>query len=128
MDAESLTQIEQIVTTALSGREGTRRQETEPPAATLRHGLSESLGAFAASFREMLDEKMDEFMRHDKERAEELCHRLDLVLESQRGLHTDMDRLEATVDQEFHEAQALIRSMIDQSNPQSKTQSRTNPT
>ena len=82
----------------------------------------------STSFRERFDEKMDELKRHDRARTEELCRKLDLVIESQRGLHEDMDHLAASIDREFRKTQALIRSMMGQSNPQSITQPRTNPT
>lgn len=102
MDAESLAQIEQIV----RGSEGRLRQE-----------FGESIGTLTILFKRELAEKIEEWNRHNSAYAEELCRKLDLMIEGERDLHEDMDRLKTTIDQEFHKTQALIRSMMGQSNP-----------
>ena len=116
MDAESLAQIEQIVATAVSGAEARFRNETGTLTASPQQGLGESMGALATSFRKELAEKIEDLKRHNRAYAEDLCRKLDLVIDGQRGLHADLDHLAATIDRAFRETQALIRSMMGQSN------------
>ena len=104
MDVESLAQIERLV----SGSDGHLRQE---------------FGERTILVQRELAEKREELNRHNSAYAEELCRKLDILLGSQQGFHEDMDRLEATINRHCGKAQALARSMMGQSNPQSKAQS-----
>jgi BMFP domain-containing protein YqiC len=81
-DAESLVQIERIVTTAVSGAESRLRQE--------------------------VGEKVEEVKRHSGALYEEMLHRLDLVVEGHQALHQKIDKLEARMEHEFVETRALI--------------------
>jgi len=107
MDAESLAQIEQIVTGAVSGAEGRLRQDfgektdalggslrkefgekTDALAGSLRKEIGERTEALGASLRdemqalrEDLGEKIVTAERHAGALFEEALHRIDLVVE-----------------------------------------------
>ena len=94
MDAESLVQIERIVTTAVSGAEGRLRKETETLGATLRQEFGE---------------KAEEVKRHSGVLYEDVLHKLDLVVEGYQGLNQKIEKLEARMEHEFLETRALIQ-------------------
>ena len=71
MDAESLVQIERIVTTAVNGAEGRLRQE--------------------------FGERMEEVKRHSGVLYEDLGHKLDLVVEGRQALYQKIEKLEARI-------------------------------
>jgi len=82
MDAESLVQIERIVTTAVSGAESRLRQE--------------------------LGEKTEEVRRHSGVLHEDVLQRLDLVVEGHQALHQKIEKSAARMEHEFVETRALI--------------------
>jgi phosphate uptake regulator len=97
MDAESLAQVERIVTTAVGGVEGRLRDEMQ-------------------ALREDLGEKIVAAERHAGALFEEALHRIDLVVEGHQGLNqkierleTKIDRLETRMEHEFLEMRALIQ-------------------
>jgi len=97
MDAESLAQIEQIVTGAVSGAEGRLRDEMQ-------------------ALREDLGEKIVAAERHAGTLFEEALHRIDIVVEGHQGLNqkiermeTKIERLETKMEHEFLEVRALIQ-------------------
>jgi len=97
MDAESLAQVERIVTTAVSGVEGRLRDEMQ----ALRGDLGEKIVAAE---------------RHAGALFEEALHRIDLVVEGHQGLNqkierveTKIERLETKMEHEFLEMRALIQ-------------------
>jgi hypothetical protein len=113
MDAESLAQIEQIVTTTVSGAEGRLRQEfgekTDALAASLRQEFGEKTDALAASLGQEFGEKFEEAKRHSGVLHEDVLRRIDLVVEGHQALHQRIDGLEARMDHEFLETRALIQ-------------------
>jgi len=98
MDAESLAQIEQIVTTTVSGAEERLRQETE---------------TLATSLRQEFGEKFDEAKRHRGVLYEDVLHRIDVVVEGHQALFQKIEnveaRLEAKIDHESLEMQSLMK-------------------
>ena len=94
MDAESLVQIERIVTTAISGAEGRFHKETE---------------TLAASLRQELGEKTEEMKRHSGVLYEDLRHRIDLVVEGHQALFQKLENVEAKIEHEALETRSLLR-------------------
>jgi predicted RNase H-like nuclease (RuvC/YqgF family) len=97
MDAESLAQVERIVTTAASGVEGRLRDEMQ-------------------ALREDLGEKIVAAERHAGALFEEALHRIDLVFEGHQALNqkierveTKIEKLERKMEHEFLEMRALIQ-------------------
>jgi len=90
MDAESLAQVERIVTTAASGVQGRLRDEMQ----ALRGDLGEKIVAAE---------------RHAGALFEEKLHRIDLVVEGHRALNQKIERLETKMEHEFLEMRALIQ-------------------
>ncbi len=93
MDAESLAQIEKIV----SGAEGRLRQE---------YGKK----------TEKLSERIEDVRQYSGVLHEEVLRRIDLVVEGHQGLHQKIERLEsrmedgfARIEREFLETRALIQ-------------------
>lgn len=82
MDAESLVQIERIVTTVVSGVESRLRQE--------------------------FGEKTEETKRHSGVLYEDVLHKIDLVVEGHQALHQEIGKLEGRMEHEFLETRALI--------------------
>ena len=139
MDAESLVQIERIVTTAVGGAEERLHKETETLAESLRHelrGSTEALGkslrhefgermealgaslrhelaetsqALGASLRQELGDKIEEVKRHSGVLYEDLGHRLDLIVEGHQGLQELIRNLDAKIEHEWLETRALIQ-------------------
>jgi hypothetical protein len=91
MDAESLAQIEQIVSTAISKETATLRRE----------------------FEVKLNEKFEEAERHSGVLHEDVLRRIDLVVEGYQGLHQKIEnveaRLAARIEHEALETRALIQ-------------------
>jgi hypothetical protein len=94
MDAESLAQIEQVVSTAIS-------KETAP----LRR-----------EFEVKLNEKFEEAERHSGVLHEDVLHRIDLVIEGHQGLREGLQALreqvrdlDAEIEHESLETRALIQ-------------------
>lgn len=83
MDAESLAQVEHVITTAVSGAEGRLRQE--------------------------FVEKIDEVKRHSGALYEDVLHKLDLVVEGHQALDQKIERLETRMEHEFLETRSLIQ-------------------
>ncbi|MCL5670541.1 MAG: hypothetical protein M1423_04480 [Acidobacteria bacterium] len=94
MDAESLAQIEQIVTTAVSGSEGRLRQE---------------MTTLGTSLRQELAEKFEEAERHSGVLFEEMGRRLDLVVEGFEGLRQGQAALRQMIEHESLELQSLMK-------------------
>ena len=101
MDAESLAQIEQIV----SGTEGRLRNQMQSLGASLRQ-----------EFDEKLNEKFEEAERHSGVLYEDVFHKLDLVVEGYQGVNQKIEKLEARIEKsearmehEFLETRALIQ-------------------
>lgn len=117
MDAESLVQIEQIVSAAISKETqvlgASLRQEfgqkAEALAASLRQEFGEKAETLAASLRQELSEKTEEMKRHSGVLHEDLGHKLDLVVEGRQALHQKIERLETKMEHEFLEMRALIQ-------------------
>ncbi len=132
MDAESLVQIEQIVSAAISKETqvlgASLRQEigekaetlaasvrqeigekAETLAASLRQEIGEKAETLAASLRQELSEKTEEMKRHSGVLYEDLGHKLDLVVEGHQALHQKIERLETKMEHEFLEMRALIQ-------------------
>lgn len=112
MDAESLAQIEQIVTTAVTGVEGRLRSEMQ----ALREELGEKIEAaerhtdekFAVAER-LSDERIAAAERHSGVLYEDVLHRIDLVVEGHQALHQKIEGLEARLEHEFLETRSLIK-------------------
>jgi DNA mismatch repair ATPase MutS len=102
MDAESLVQIEQIVSAAIS-------KETQVLGASLREEFGEKTETLAASLRQELSEKTEEMKRHSGVLYEDLGHKLDLIVEGQQALHQKIERLETKMEHEFLEMRVLIQ-------------------
>ncbi len=83
MDAESLTQVERIVTAVVSGAEGRLRKE--------------------------FGEKIEEAKRHSGVLYEDVLRRLDLVVEGHQALDQKIEKLEARMEYEFLETRSLIQ-------------------
>ena len=98
MDAESLAQIEQIVTTAVSGSEGRLRQE-----------FGEKIETLGISVRQELAEKFEEAERHSGVLFEEMGRRLDLVVEGFEGLRQGQTALRQIIEHESLELQSLMK-------------------
>ena len=131
MDAESLAQIEQIVTTAVTGVETKLRDEVGALGASLRgefHNETQALGAslreelggkmevLGTSLREDLGGKIEEAKRHSGVLYEDVLHRLDLVVEGHQGLYEGLRTLreqvaglDAKIEHESLETRALIQ-------------------
>ena len=128
MDAESLAQIEQIVTTTVGGAEGRLRHEFDKKtgalaaslgqefgdkidalATSLRQEFGEKTDALAASLRQEFGEKFEEAKRHSGVLHEDVLRRIDLVVEGHQALHQRIDGLKARMDHEFLETRALIQ-------------------
>jgi DNA mismatch repair ATPase MutS len=102
MDAESLVQIEQIVSAAIS-------KETQVLGASFRQEFGEKAETLAASLRQELSEKTEEMKRHSGALSEDLGHRLDLIVEGHQALHQKIEKLETKMEHEFLEMRALIQ-------------------
>lgn len=94
MDAESLAQIEQIVTAAIGSAEGRLREETQ---------------ALAASLRQELGAKTDEVKRHVGVLYEDFDRKIDLVVEGYQALYQKMENLDTRMEHEFLETRAVIQ-------------------
>ena len=105
MDADSLSQIEQIV----SGAEGRLRNEVQG----LQQEFGEKTDVLATAFRQEFDEKLDkkfqEAERHSGALFEEVLHRIDLVVEGHQALHQRIDKLEAGMEHEFLETRSFMQ-------------------
>ena len=84
MDTESFAQIQQIVTTAVSGAESRLRQE------------------FSAG-------RIEEAKRHSGVLYEDVLHRIDLVVEGHQALHQRIDRLATSMEHEFLETRSFMQ-------------------
>ncbi len=134
MDAESLAQIEQIVTTAVSGAEGRLRKETAALGTSLRQEIGEKFEEAKRhtdeKFKEAerhTDQKFEEALRHTDEKFaeaerhsgvlyEDTLHKIALLAEGHQALHQKIERLEtrmedgfARIEREFLETRALIQ-------------------
>jgi len=123
MDAESLAQIGQIVTTAVSGAEerlrkematlgAPLRQETATLATSLRQELGEKTETLAASLRQEFREGIEEVKRHSGVLYEDVLRRIDLVVEGHQGLRAlgeQMSALDVKIERESLETRALIQ-------------------
>lgn len=124
MDAESLAQVERIVTTAVSGAEGRLRQEIGKKTdalgtsirqefgsemRALRNEFGERTDTLATSLREDFGEKFDEAKRHRGVLYEDVLHRFDLVVEGHQALDQRIDKLEAGMEHEFIETRSFIQ-------------------
>ena len=87
MDAESLAQIEQIVSTAISKETAMLRQE----------------------FDVKLSEKFEEAERHSGVLFEEMGRKLDLVVEGFEGLRQGQAALRQMIEHESLELQSLMK-------------------
>ena len=90
MDAESLAQIEQIVTTAVNGTEDKLRNEVQ-------------------TLREELGEKIEAAERHAGTLFEEALHRIDLVVEGHQSLRAQISDLDQKIDHVSVELQSLMK-------------------
>ena len=98
MDAESLAQIQQIVTSTVNIAEERLGQE-----------FGKKTDALAVSLGQEFGEKFEEAKRHSGVLHEDVLRRIDLVVEGHQALHPRIDRLEARMDHEFLETRALIQ-------------------
>ena len=94
MDAESLTQIERIVTAAIGSAEGRLRNETQ----VLVSSLQQEIGA-----------KTDEVKRHVGVLYEDFSQKIDLVVEGHQALDQKIDKLDSKMEREFLETRAVIQ-------------------
>jgi hypothetical protein len=113
MDAESLVQIERIVTTAVSGAEGRLRQEfgekTDALAASFRQEIGEKTEEMAASLQHEFHEGVEEAKRYSGVLYEDMGRKLDLVIEGYEGLREQIRGLDARIEHESLETRALIQ-------------------
>ena len=109
MDAESLVQIEQVVTTGVGGAESRLRKEMERLGASLRQEFGQNTEPLAASFRQELGEKTEEVKRHSGVLYEDFSHKIDLVVEGHQALHHKIEKVEARIEHEALETRALIQ-------------------
>ena len=105
MDAESLAQVEKIITTAVSGVEGRLREDMQALGTSLR----QEFGSEMQALRQEFGEKFDEAKGHRGVLYEDVLHRIDLVVEGHQALHQRIDRLEAGVAHEFIETRSLMQ-------------------
>jgi len=123
MDAESLAQIEQIV----SGAEGrlrkematlgtSLRQEAETMAASLRQEFGEKTESLATTLGQEFREGIEEVKRHSGVLYEDVLPRIDLVVEGHQGLREGLQALreqvrdlDAKIEHESLETRALIQ-------------------
>lgn len=120
MDAESLAQIEQIVTTAVGGTEERLRKEiTDAVSLTegrlrkeitsavngtegrLRNEMQAASASLKQEFNERLNEKFEEAERHSGALFEEALHRIDLVVEGHQALFQKIEHIEARMEDGF---------------------------
>jgi hypothetical protein len=113
MDAESLAQIQQIVTTAVTGAEHRLRDEIGSAVSgaegRLRQEFGEKTDALASSLRHEFGEKFEEAKRHRGVLHEDALHRIDLVVEGHQALHQKIDNLEAKMEHEFLETRSFMQ-------------------
>ena len=117
MDAESLAQVQYVVTSAVASAVGSLRQEFAAGFTELRQEIEstrtasrqELASAVADLHREILDSR-EEVKRHTGVLIEDLHSKLDLVVE---GLEMHIERRHVEereyTDNQFHETRALIQ-------------------
>lgn len=105
MDAESLAQIEHIVTTAVVGTEERLRKELTTAVrgteGRLRNDMQATSASLTQELNERLNEKFEEAERHSGALFEEALHRIDLVVEGHQALFQKIERGEARMEDGF---------------------------
>src|SRR5579875_741879 len=117
MDAESLAQIEQIVSTAVKGAEARLGTEIATAVSGTEDRLRAEMQALGTSLRQefevKLSERFEEAERHSGVLFKEMGRRLDLVIEGHQALHQKIEaveaRLEAKIDHEALEIRSLLQ-------------------
>jgi hypothetical protein len=113
IDAESLAQIEQIVTAAIGGR---LREETRALAASLQQELGANTDALAIALRQeigeqavKLGERVEEVRQYSGVLYEDMARKFDLVLEGFEGLRQGQTSLRQIIGDESLELQSLVK-------------------
>lgn len=109
MDAESLAQVEQIVTTVLSSVEGRLRNEMQALGASLQQEFDDKTETLATSLRQDMGEKTEEVKQHSGVLYEDFSHKIDLVVEGHQALHQRIDKLETSMEHEFLETRSFMQ-------------------
>ena len=110
MDAESLAQVEQIVTTAITTAVTGLRQEL----GTAVTGLRQELATAVTDLRREIADSRDEMKRFTGILFEDSQHKLDLVVEGMQFLrHSDAD-IRAEIAHESRETRALLKLSYEQ--------------
>ena len=94
MDAESLSQVEHIVTTAITAAVTGLRQELATAVIDLRHEITDS---------------REEMKRHSGVLYEDLHHKLDLVVEGMQFFRQSFVDVRTEIAHESQETRALLR-------------------
>jgi light-regulated signal transduction histidine kinase (bacteriophytochrome) len=104
MEKEMLEQIQQMITTAT---ESLRQEMT---------GLAGGLSREMAGMKTELREEIAETKRHAGILAEDLHHKLDLVIEGQQFLGQRIDNVQADMDSKNRETRAFLELSYRQAN------------
>ena len=116
MDAESLAQVEKIVTTAVSGVEGRLRKDFSEKFEEAKQHTNEKFEEANRLTSEMFekaerhtDEKVEEAERHSGVLFEEMARRFDLLAEGLDGFRQGQAALRQEMAHESLETRALIQ-------------------
>ena len=128
MDAESIAQIEQVVTAAIGGAEGRLRQEFGEKIDAAIGGaegrlgqefgkkIDAAIGGAEGRLGQEFGEKIEEVKRHSGVLYEDVLRRIDLVVEGHQGLRQGLlalreqvKDLDAKIEHESLETRALIQ-------------------
>lgn len=94
MDAESLVQVEQIVTTAIT---------------TAVTGLRQELATSVTELRREITDSREEMKRHSGVLYEDLHHKLDLVVEGMQFFRQSFVDVRSEIAHESQETRALLK-------------------
>ena len=106
MDAESLAQVQQIVTTAVTGL----RQEFAAGFAVLRQEIATT----AADLRQEMRASAEEVKRHTGVLFEDTQHKLELVVEGMQFFRQSVVDVRAEIAHESRETRALLKLSYEQ--------------
>ena len=110
MDAESLAQVEQIVTTAITTAVTGLRQEL----GTAVTGLRQELATAVTDLRREIADSRDEMKRFTGILFEDSQHKLDLVVEGMQFLRQSDADIRAEIAHESRETRALLKLSYEQ--------------
>jgi hypothetical protein len=108
MDEDMLEQIQRMITTATESL----RQEMTGMKAELRQdmaGMKTDLRQEMAAMESRLGERIEETKRHSGVLAEDLHHKLDLVVEGQQFLRQQITDVRSDMDSQTRETRVLLQ-------------------